>query len=93
MTHPTNRLLLVVEATFLIRGTELAVLPGFRDEAGERFRIGDPVLLKRPEGSDLATTIGDLARPTPNPNRVWLLWFNGLPKDDVPVGTEVWSMG
>jgi len=87
-----NRLLLIVADTFLLPGPELAVLPGIDEQPGERFRIGDPLLLKRPDGSELATTIGNLSIPNPNPRSEWLLGFTNLSKDDVPIGTEVWSV-
>jgi len=86
------RLLVVVEDRFLIKGRGLVPLPGIVPEGKERFRPGDPILLKRPDGSTLNWKIGGLEILTPpNPRHDVVILLNDLGKADVPVGTEIWS--
>ena len=91
------RLLFTIEDRFQIRGRGLIVVPGLAAQGDERFRIGDPLLLKRPDGSSLLWTIGGLEMMITNPvvppeqRRVPVLLI-GQNKDDVPAGTEVWSV-
>jgi len=59
---------------------------------GERFRVGDPLLLKRPDGSELRTTIGGLEILSPNPTNQRVVLLKALTKEDVPIGTEFWSV-
>ncbi len=86
------RRLFTVADTFLVRGRGVVLLPGIVPVGDERFRVGDALLLKRPNGSEIQTTIGGLEmfQGTIKPDIPVLL--NGLGKEDVPVGTEVWSI-
>ena len=45
------RRLFVVEDTFLIKGRGLVPVPGVVPQGEERFRVGDLVVIKRPDGS------------------------------------------
>jgi hypothetical protein len=56
----------VVEDTFTIKGRGLVLVPGILPEGDERFRAGDPILLRKPDGSAIATTIGGLELLCPN---------------------------
>jgi len=88
-----DRRLFIVEDTFLIAGRGLIAVPGIIPEGEERFRVGDPILLRRPDGSTLRWKIGGieiLHTPTPKPEIPILLL--GLTKEDVPVGTAIWSL-
>jgi hypothetical protein len=87
------RLLFAVEDTFLIEGRGLVPVPGIVPQGDERFRVGDPIRLKRPDGSEIEWKIAGLEMlyPRPPQNDVAIL-LNGLGKDDVPIGTEIWSM-
>jgi hypothetical protein len=89
------RCLFIVEDMFLIRGRGLVVVPGILCQGEERFRVGDPLLLKRPEGSCLQWRIGGIelisCSPPRTKNEVVIL-LRDLSKDDVPIGTEVWSV-
>ncbi|QOV89772.1 hypothetical protein [Humisphaera borealis] len=86
------RLLFKVEDTFLIRARGVVLVPGIVPVGGERFRIGDGLRLKRPDGTEVETAIGglDMFTCTTKPDVPVLL--KGLRKEDVPVGTEVWSV-
>jgi hypothetical protein len=57
----------------------------------EHFRVGDPILLRRPDGLEIKTNIDGLELPYPNPKGEVLIMLKDLVKDDVPIGTEVWS--
>ena len=49
-------------------------------------------MLKRPDGLEIMTTIGGIDFLRPNPNHVVPVMLKDLGKDDVAVGTEVWSV-
>jgi hypothetical protein len=89
------RRLFVVEDTFCIKGRGLVLLPGIIPEGEERFRAGDPILIKRPDGSCLESTIGGiemLLGSPPKPRKDYVILLHGLGKDDVPIGSEAWSV-
>ncbi len=68
--------------------------PGYHSRGDECFRIGDPILLKRPDGSCLEWTIGGIERistSTPRPEHHVAILLKGLDRDDLPVGSEIWS--
>jgi len=87
------RLLFTVEDTFLIEGRGLVPVPGIVPQGDEVFHVGDPIRLKRPDGSEIEWQIGGLEMlyPRPPQNDVCIL-LKGLNKDDVPIDTEVWSV-
>ena len=88
-----GRQLFTVEDTFIIRGRGLVMVPGIIPEGDERFRVGDQILLKRPDGSESVVNIDSLELPTPNRrHEVWVMLKN-TSKQDMPIGTEVWSTG
>jgi translation elongation factor EF-Tu-like GTPase len=86
-----TRCLFAVEDTFLIKGRGLVVVPGIVPIGEERFRVGDPLLLKRPDGTSVSTNIGGLEFLCPNPSGEIVVLLKGFSKEDVPVGTQVWS--
>jgi hypothetical protein len=87
------RRLCTVEDTFLIKGRGLLPVPGIAPQGEERFRIGDPILLKRPDGSSLSCQIGGLELICGGlPREDVVILLKGLDKEDVPVGTEIWSV-
>ena len=87
------RRLFTVEDTFLISGRGLVPIPGIVPEGEERFRVGDAIMLRRPDGSLLAWEIGGLEILTGGPpHHDVVLLLKGLGKEDVPIGTEVWSV-
>jgi hypothetical protein len=86
------RLLFTVEDTFLITGHGLVLVPGIAPEGEERFRSGDPILLKRPDGSEIASRIDGLELCTPNPKHLVAILLKAMNKVDVPVRPQVWSV-
>lgn len=79
-----------VADTFTIRGRGVVLQPGLNPINDERFRMGDPLLLKRPDGTELGTWISGIELFSGTPEVPVLL--SGLSKEDVPLGTEVWSV-
>jgi hypothetical protein len=87
-----TRRLFTVEAVCLLRGRDLVLVPGIIPEGEERFRVGDPITLRRPDGSSVEAKISSLEFPNPNPRHTVPIGIAELTKSDVPVGTEVWSV-
>ena len=89
------RCLFIVEDTFIIKGRGLVPVPGILCQGEERFRVGDPLLLKRPDGSCLEWKIGGIeliSCSPPRPKNEVVILLRGLSKDDVPIQTQVWSV-
>jgi hypothetical protein len=89
------RCLFIVEDTFSIKGRGLVPVPGILCQGEERFRVGDPLLLKRPDGSCLEWKIGAIeliSCSPPRPKHEVVIVLHGLSKDDVPIQTQVWSV-
>jgi hypothetical protein len=87
------RLLFTVKDRFAVRGRGLVILPGIVPEGKERFCIGDCVELRHPNKTTRRTHIAglELMCPMPPDGAHAVLLSSDLTKDDVPVGTEVWS--
>ena len=83
------RLLLTVEDVVVVKDKGLALVPGIVFQANETFRAGDPISLKRPDGSTIEWQIEGL---TPLSQKGVCFVVRGLKKRDVPIGTEVWSV-
>ena len=86
------RCLFVVEDTFFLKGRGLVPVPGIVPVGKERFYIGDPLLLKRPDGTSVSTSIAGIEICCPNPRHDVVILLKELSKEDVPVSTEVWSV-
>ncbi|MFN0198942.1 MAG: hypothetical protein ACKVT0_19510 [Planctomycetaceae bacterium] len=85
------RHLYTVSDTFFLQGRGVVLIPGIKPVDDELFRIGDPIVLRKPDGTTMNTEIGGIEMLDPNPNYEVVIMLKGLTKDDVPVGTEVWS--
>src|SRR5438105_385660 len=90
--EPMARRLFVVEDTFAIKGRGLVLIPGILPEGEERFRTGDYIRLRKPDGSSTVTRIGGLELLCPNPRRDVVIMLKDAATADVPIGTEVWSV-
>ena len=86
------RRLFTVSDRFTVRGRGIVLLPGLKPVGEERFNVGDKVCLRRPAAEDLIVPIAGLELPHPNPENEVLILIGELSKDDVPAGTEVWSL-
>jgi hypothetical protein len=89
------RYLTKIEDLFLVTERGLIVVPGpLKSEVAGGVRM--PVELRRPDGSRLralASLQHILQSPPPPPHIVvqWGCILSGVTKEEVPIGTEVWS--
>lgn len=87
-----TRLLLVVEDRFAIAGRDVLVVPML--DVGEARRDRFHVELRLPDGSRRrveAFAQVPFFHPTPKVHRTQVALL-GITKDDVPIGTEVWTV-
>jgi hypothetical protein len=91
--HHGVRLLFTVSQTFTIQGRGITLLPELKPVGGEVFMVGDPLRLKRPDGTEDTVKIGGLgfAKVLNAPCQLLVLLRN-VNEEDVPPGTEVWSV-
>ncbi|WZO98811.1 hypothetical protein EP7_000402 [Isosphaeraceae bacterium EP7] len=80
------RLLFTVEDTFEIRNRGLVLVPGIIPEGDERFRIGAPITLLRPDGSSLDAQIGGIDMFSPIPKVNWSSCSKGSQRVMFPLG-------
>ncbi len=68
-------------------------MPELKPIGEERFAAGDPLMLKRPDGTeDVVRADGiELLKPLEGHCQA-VVMLSGKSKDDVPIGTEVWSV-
>jgi hypothetical protein len=90
-----KRLLFTVADSFEITGRGLVIIPGIIPRDDERFRVGDAIELRRPDGTVFHARIAglELLNPTPPDHSIPVLMPLGISKQDAPLGTEVWSVG
>lgn len=87
------RLLFILTETLTIPGRGIVLLPELKPVDDERFRVGDPLLIRHPDGTDEAVGIGGLELLKPlNGNCELVVTLSGKSKQDVPIGSEVWSV-
>ena len=86
------RCLFVVESVFLIGHGGPVLVPGLTRTVGDdRVRAGDRIELRRPDGSILVTRIHGINFVKPSKGIYPISLPKSISKNDVPVGTEVWS--
>jgi hypothetical protein len=85
-----GRHLFTIEDAFAVRERGTILVPGLPAGRDGRWQIGDALVLRRPDGSTVETTIRgmDLQHPGPRGEIAVLV---PVAKADIPVGTEVWS--
>ena len=77
----------------MVQGRGVVLLPELRPIAGEEFRVGDPLMLKRPDGAEDMVRIGGLEFLKPlNATCQLVVMLSEKCKEDVLIGTEVWSV-
>jgi hypothetical protein len=88
------RCLFTVTNTFLIQGRGIVLMPGIIPQRDERFRVGDFVELRRPDNSIVRVQIAgiEIMNPMPRDGSRMVLIKKPERKEDVPIGTEVWSI-
>lgn len=90
-------LICIVEDTFQISGRHgLVIVPGLSYDLSWPLRIGDPLLLRRPDGTETRSVLAgieliskrDLTRPLVTP----IMIGPDVIKEQVPPGTEVFAL-
>lgn len=87
-----SRFLFKITDTFWMESIGLVVAADVR--VGDvSLSAGEPIELRRPDGSRLKTEVAAVPMPRPNdPDRPFDFSLpKGVGKADVPVGTEVWA--
>src|SRR5262249_13489608 len=82
--------LFMVAGAFTVPGRGLVLIPDVRPE--QRVKVGDAILLRRCGATDLSAEVAGVEVPLPNPQREVLILVRELTNEQVPVGTEVWSV-
>jgi hypothetical protein len=87
-----SHLICRVDNAFQISGRGCVVTPGIPKDASFQVKVGDSLVLRRPNGSVLHTVLVgvEFVRP-PNDRGSPILLGAEVTKDQVPVGTEVWT--
>lgn len=81
------------EETFQITSIGCVVVPGLpRDASGVNLKVGDPLVLKRPDGSEIVTTFRGFMMGSRHPSGcVPICLGKEIGKEMVPPGTELWT--
>ena len=86
-------MLFTVTETFVMPGRCLVLLPELQPVGEERFKVGDLLRLRRPDGVEDSVRIGGLEFLKPLDGKCQLVvTLSRMEQEDVPVGTEVWSV-
>jgi hypothetical protein len=83
-------LLFIVDDVFDISGRYIIPTPGVPVSVSG-IRNGLPIELRRPDGTVLQTVVASVPMLDPyDPKRPTQIALQGITKQDVPVGTEIW---
>jgi hypothetical protein len=80
-----------VACTHFIRNVGL-IVSGLDPECPIRVYAGTSIVLKRPDGSVVTSRIQGLALVSPRLCELIDFLLKDVGQDDVPVGTEIWSV-
>ena len=89
---PAARCLFIISDTFIIKGWGIALVPGIKPEGDERFRVGDTVELRKPDGTVARVKISAIEMFSPPSGALPIMLKDVTERSDVPIGTEVWSI-
>ncbi|HEY1188968.1 MAG TPA: hypothetical protein VGE74_15040 [Gemmata sp.] len=84
-----RRLAFVVGDIFVMRGRGLSLFPR-AGQLDHGLRVGDPLELRRPDGSTHRASVVCLNPVHANPAPFWAVVFPGWSEAEAPIGTEVW---
>lgn len=62
-------------------------------EGGKRLNVGDQLELRRPNGTIITVNLYGLGFPLPGKDGLCIELGPTLSKADIPVGTEIWTVG
>ena len=88
-------MLFTVTEMFVVPGRCVVLLPELKPVGEEKFKVGDPLRLRRPNGVEEVVQVGGLEflKPLDARKCQLVVTLSGMEQADVPVGTEVWSVG
>ena len=86
------KLLLVVDDIFEFQDGTLHFSPLVGVSALDGLKAGDPLELRKPDGTTIRTTLYAFDWPYPMRERCGLSVNKPLTKRDIPVGTEIWRV-
>ncbi len=79
-----------IEGVFQIDGRGGVVVPGLLLDADPHVCIGDPTILRRPDGTEIQTSVAGIEMVrTLDCNSMPVLLPKNIHKDDIPIGTEL----
>jgi len=85
-------LLFMVDDVFSLSNGYVIPTPGIPVSV-RGIRIGLPIELRRPDGTVLQTTVASVQFIDPyDPERPTQIALLGIPKADIPIGTEIWAI-
>lgn len=98
MKKSKQRRLVTVADVFELSGRGICPLPVvphalINPEVGERLKVGDDLELRRPNGTVTRVKLYGPGWPSPSKGGVCIELGSTLSKADVPVGTEIWTVG
>jgi hypothetical protein len=86
------KLLLVVDDVFEFQDGTLHFSPLVTIATFEGLKAGDPLELRRPDGTAIRTPLYGFDWPSPMRGQWGLSVNKPLTKADIPVGTEIWRV-
>jgi hypothetical protein len=95
--NPTIRRLIIVTDIIKITGRGICPWPVVPRElicsdSGERLKVGDPLELRRPDGSASRVKLCALEWPSPDRGGPMLRFEASVAADEIPLGTEIWTV-
>ena len=95
--NSTERRLMIVTNIVKITGRGIAAWPVVPHElicsdSGERLKPGDPVELRRPDGIKSRVQLHSLEWPSPNMGGLILMFGASVTAEEIPFGTEIWTV-
>ncbi len=78
----------VIEDHFQIEGRGL-IITGKIEKNSPRLKIGTPIIVSRPDGSEVETKIAGIEMCSPPNFEIEAILILNLTKDDLPIGSSV----
>jgi hypothetical protein len=88
--------LIIVKEAWRIKGRGVVLSPGLinvpKNAVKASIRVGDKILLKKPDGTISYQKILGFEWPYPNPGNLYLLLIDCIELSEVPIGTEIFAV-
>jgi hypothetical protein len=81
-----------IEKTYYLSNRGIGLFPGVIIQKSDCIRPGETILLKKSDGTKIESKIYATENLDPTPKGEVLIWCKYLNEEDVPKGTEVWSI-